>query len=284
MGRSLIAKGVSGVLSLKPKTSKNRKYKRVLNKGEKSSTPSKILKTRFVDKKNGRIFYANENSDANIVIIYLHGGAYSEDFLPFHWVFLRKIIKYTNAKIIAPAYRLAPFGTYKEAFDLIIPLYEECIKSNNKVIIMGDSAGGGLAMALAIHFKINKIKLPNELILISPWIDVVMDNPEITKYQKKDPMLSIKMLKSAVKPWIGELDEHDWHVSPIYGDLSGINNITIFAGTREILYPDILKFYNKLDRINNNLIIGKEMNHAYPLMPIPEAKSTIISIVDIIKR
>ena len=288
MGRSLRAKGVSGILSLKPKTKvvkENKKYNKKLNKGEKSSSPSKILKTRFIDNSNGRIFYANENTKSNIVIIYIHGGAYTGDFIPFHWIFLRKLLKETDAKIIAPAYRLAPFGTYKDAFNLIVPIYEECLKTSDKIILMGDSAGGGLALSLAIYFKLNKYRLPDELILLSPWVDVSLDNDDIKEYELVDPMLYVDSLRASVEPWRGGLDEHDWQVSPIYGNLKGISNITVFVGTREIFYPDIIKLYAKLDKNSNNeLIIGEEMNHAYPLIPIPESKEAIIKIRNIIKR
>ena len=288
MSRSLIAKSVSGLLSLKPKETlnkRNKKIKKIINRGEKSSVPSRILKTRYVDNKNGRIFYANESSNSNIVIIYIHGGAYCTDFLPFHWLFLRKIIKNTNAKIIAPAYRLVPFGTYKEAFDLIIPIYNECIKSNNKVILMGDSAGGGLALSLAIYFKKNNYRMPNELILLSPWVDVILDNDEIKKYEEKDPMLKVDSLKASIEMWKGNLDYHDWHVSPLYGDLDDISCVTTFVGTREIFYPDIIKLYEKLNpNLDNKLIVGQEMNHVYPLMPIPESKEAINKLIEFITR
>ena len=288
MSRSIVAKGVSSILSLKPSYSEEKRNKEIeslLSRGERESIPTKLLKTRYVDSKNGRIFYANEKSDSNITIIYIHGGAYWVDFIPFHWAFIKKLIKKTNAKVIAPAYRLAPFGTYKDAFNLIVPIYEECIKTNDKVILMGDSAGGGLALALSIHFKLNGIRMPDELILLSPWVDVAMDNEEIKEYTKKDPMLTVESLRASAKLWQGELDSRDWHVSPLYGDLVGIHNVTIFAGTREIFCPDIIKLYKKLDKDSNNkLIIGEDMNHAYPLMPIPEAKDALQRIVKIILK
>ena len=288
MKRSLRAKGVSGLLTIKSKiTYEPNPFSNIkmFKKKEKFCVPPKQLKARYTDNKNGRIIYLNEKSNSNIVIIYLHGGSYCADFLPFHWWFIKKIMKKTNAKVIAPAYRLAPFATYKEAFNLIVPIYKRCIKSNKRVIIMGDSAGGGLAMALAIHFKLENLRLPDELILYSPWVDVSMENEEIKHYKNKDPFLNVKALIESVKPWLGELDNHDWHVSPLYGDLKGIHNVSVFVGTREVLYPDIIKFYNKLDPdISNTLIVGEGMNHAYPLIPIPESKIAIKKIIEIILK
>ena len=187
MGRSIRARSVSGLLRIRPKSSKekrNLELRKIEKKGEKSSTPSKRLKTRYVDSSGGRIFYANESSNSNISIIYIHGGSYYADFTSFHWSFLKKIIRKTNAKIVAPAYRLVPFGTYKEAFDFIVAVYKDYIKKhpNDKIILMGDSAGGGLALAIALYMKMHDIFLLDELVLISPWVDVSMNNPEIKDY------------------------------------------------------------------------------------------------------
>ncbi len=76
--------------------------------------------------------------------------AYHHDFLPDHWRFIEKLVNETNALVIAPGYRLTPFATYKEAFDLIVSLYKKhCAEHpDKKIILMGDSAGGGFSLAL----------------------------------------------------------------------------------------------------------------------------------------
>ena len=76
----------------------------------------------------------------------------------------------------------------------------------------------------------------------------------------------------------------DYKVSPIYGDVRNITNVTVFAGTREIFYPDILKFFGGLDQQKNRPIIGQDMNHVFPILPIPEAKKHCETIFDIIRR
>ena len=78
---------------------------------------------------------------------------------------------------------------------------------------------------------------------------------------------------------------HDWHVSPVFGDLKGIRNVTVCAGTREILYPDIMKFFGMLDDDpSNELIVGEGMIHAYPLFPVPEAGAVLDRIIRVINR
>jgi acetyl esterase/lipase len=191
-----------------------------------------------------------------------------------HWRFIERIAKETNALVIAPGYRLAPFATYKEAYDLIVPLYRQYREEHpeKKVIMMGDSAGGGLALALAEHFKEEGIPLPDELVLFSPWVDISMENEEIPKYQPKDPMLPAVAARPAARRWSGDLDIHDPKVSPLFGDLSGIRNVTVFVGTDEILYPDVRKMFSMLDKdVSNELIVGEGMYHCYPLGLTKEA-------------
>ena len=257
-----------------------------LSKGEKPTPPPKNLKTRYEDNENGRVFYANEESSSRNTVFYIHGGAYFMDFTRPHWKLLEELIKEADVQVIAPAYRLVPFATYREAFDLIVPLYREYCETHpdKNLILMGDSAGGGLALALTEYFKAEGIHMPDRLILLSPWVDVSMENEKIREYESVDPFLKVTPLRDCAEQWKGGLDVHDWHVSPIYGDLKGIRNVTVFVGTDGIFYPDITKLFGMLDEDpSNELIIGEEMNHVYPLFPIPEAKPAVDKIISTIQ-
>lgn len=256
-------------------------------KGEQPSQPPIVPKTRFEDRPNGRVFYANECSRSGITVFYIHGGAYFMDFSVNHWRMIDTIIREADAQVIAPAYRRVPFATWRDAFDLIAPLYREYCETHpdQKIILMGDSAGGGLSAALTEKFRDEGIRPPDELVLLSPWVDISMDNEQIKEYEPLDPYLTLPPLLLCAEQWRGDLDAHDWHVSPIYGDLKGIRNVTVFLGTDEILYPDVTKFFRLLDDDpSNELIIGEEMNHVYPLYPIQEAKGAVAKIIRVIKR
>ena len=128
--------------------------------------------------------------------------------------------------------------------------------------------------SLAEYFKAEGIRMPDELILFSPWVDVAMENEEIKDYQPKDPFLFSESLVPVGKRWAADLDNHDWRVSPIYGDLKGIRNVTVFVGTDEIIYPDAVRMFHMLDKdVSNELVVGEGMNHVYPLFRIVEAVS-----------
>ena len=289
MSKSFSAKVMSDMLELFGMyTEKNseRMIAGALSKGEKPTPPPKKPATRFEDSPNGRVFYANEESASRNTVFYLHGGAYFMDFTEPHWRLLDTVIRETDARVIAPAYRLVPFATWREAFDLIVPLYREYCGTHpgQRIILMGDSAGGGLALALTEHFRAEGMHMPDRLILLSPWVDVSMENEQIREYESVDPFLKVTPLRDCAAQWKGGLDAHDWRVSPIYGDLEGIRNVTVFVGTDGIFYPDITKFFGMLDRDpSNEMIIGEEMNHVYPLFPIPEAKPAVDKIIHTIR-
>ncbi len=253
--------------------------------GQKGETKSPMPKGLDVTFEND-VFYVNKDSASDHIVFYIHGGGYQHDFSPFHWKFIRKIIEHTDAAVIAPAYHLIPFGTCRDAFDLIVPLYQKYSGNypEKKIIIMGDSAGGGLSLALTEYFKAEGIRLPDEVILLSPWVDVSMENPDISDYVRKDPWLSVPWAKVCGRHWVGTYDIHDYRVSPIHGDVSGLKNITVFAGTRELAYPDAIKMYNMLDKQGNELIVAGDMLHVFPLMPIPEARQYQSMIFEIIRR
>ena len=290
MAKSFSAKLVSALLSFWPKLSaeeSEQKMLEALREGETKSEPPKNIVTRYEDNENGRVFYVNEKGVSRYTVFYIHGGAYRYDFTSFHWQFIEKMAKETNALVIAPAYRLAPFATYKEAFDLIVPLYKKYIAEHpeKKIILMGDSSGGGLSLALTQYFKAEGTRVPDELILLSPWVDVSMENKEIPKYQPLDPMITAASAAAVAKRWSGDLDIHDPKVSPIYGDMTGLRNVTVFLGTDEVLYPDVMKMFNMLDKdVSNELIVGEGMNHVYPIYLIDEAAPACNKIFHTILR
>ena len=110
----------------------------------------------------------------------------------------------------------------------------------------GDSAGGGLAAVIALSLAEAGDAQPDELALISPWVDITNTNPDIADYVDADPLMAPEPLAEIGRSWAGSTPPTDWHLSPIYGDLSGLKKVTTFVGTREILLPDNALFHAKL--------------------------------------
>ena len=290
MEKSLMERFLTTYFSIKHKLSAEEteeEIRKLKEKGPVESPPPVTVRTRHTDSANGRMFYVNEKTSSKYTVFYIHGGGYEHDFSQFHWLFIRKIVERTDALVIAPAYILIPFGTYRQAFDLIMPVYNDYTKQHpeKKIILMGDSAGGGLALALAEQIKMEGGRIPDELILLSPWADIAMENPEMKEYEPKDPWLSRPWLSVCARYWADDLDLHDYRVSPMFGDLKGLSHVTVTVGTHELFYPDITKLYGMLDQdASNELITGQEMIHVYPLVPMPEAKEADEKIITAILR
>ena len=233
---------------------------------------------------DGSIVYTlNHNHEYEKIIVYIHGGAYVNDITSNHLKLLDKIASNENVMIYIPIYPLAPEHTYEDSYELLTDLYQVLLMEEKEIIFMGDSAGGGLALSFAEYTKELELKSPDKLILLSPWLDITMENKDILDYEGKDPMLSSYGLKEMGKLWVGSLDTKDYKVSPIYGDVSNLQNVYLFVGTREIFYPDVNEFFKILqeNHITSKLYVGEGLNHVYPVYPIPEANEAVKQICDI---
>ena len=226
----------------------------------------------------------NESTTTERIILYLHGGAYVNEMANLHIIFCDKLAKKVNATVFAPIYPLAPNHTYEETYNIVENLYNLILKFNKPVIIMGDSAGGGLSASFCEYLGENDLTQPKHLILISPWVDVSMSG-DYEEYEELDPMLGVDGLREMGEAWAGDLDLKDYRLSPLFGDIKMLPRTTIFVGTHEIFYPDIIKFFNKLNDngIDVEVNIGEEMTHVYPLYPmVPESKEAFKHIVEVI--
>jgi acetyl esterase/lipase len=209
-------------------------------------------------------------------ILYLHGGGYTSDPLPFHWFYILQLKACTQTDFYVPVYPKLPLYTYKDAFDKVMEVYENLLESNNAedIVFMGDSAGGGFVLALAQLIQNKGMPGPRDIIMLSPWLDITMSNPELPEFEKTDPVLGIKGLIATGKYWAGDTDTNYYLLSPINGPLEGLGRMTLFVGTRELLCPDARRFKAIAEEKGVPLRYFEypEMVHCFPIHPIPEAK------------
>lgn len=164
------------------------------------------------------IITSKQNADkSDKYILYLHGGAYVLEASYKHWQFLEEIVDRTGMTLVLPDYPLTPKNTYKEVFEMIEPLYRDLIAKvgKDKVILMGDSAGGGMALGLLEKMGVIGEKMPYKTILLSPWLDVTMTNPKVEEKEKVDPVLLKEALIVAGKKYAGEDGIDNYLVNPI---------------------------------------------------------------------
>ena len=252
--------------------------------------PKGILKICNVSKSviEGRNVFtlSPKNQISSTQILYLHGGAYVQNFVKQHWSFLAMLVKETNCTVTAPDYPLAPEYTHQDVFSMLVPLCKQILSVEaENTILMGDSAGGGLALALAQKIKLEELPSPGQLILLSPWLDITLTNPAITEIDRLDPFLSVKGLRRAGAAYAGRSDPNDFMTSPITGDLDEIGEISIFVGTRDILVADARKLYYRAKErgIFVNYREYPDMVHVWMFLSFPEARLAQQEIFDLIR-
>ena len=222
------------------------------------------------------------------VVLYLHGGGYVNGFSRFHWRFIANLVTELRCTVVAPDYPLAPEHQVADVFAMMLPLYEELLGTAgaSNLVVMGDSAGGGLGLALAMRARDEKLAQPSELVLLSPWLDVTMTNPEIEKVDRFDPFLDVVGLKYLGKIYAGETAATDYLVSPLYGNLENLAPITLFIGTHDMFVADCRKL--KAEAEARGIAIDyheyEDMVHVWMLIPSPEEKKAAKAIVDKIGR
>ena len=221
-------------------------------------------------------FIYNDQEHPAQTVFYFHGGGYVNQPNGLQTTMAARTAKETGCEVVLMVYPKLPVYDCQTCYKLCVEYYQNYLKNNDcgKIVFMGDSAGGGLALGLAEVLRDQGAVCPEELILISPGVDMTLTNPDIPNYVALDPMLGIDGVRRLGEVWANGLSTKDPRVSPIYGDLSGLGRVTLTAGTWEILYPDIILFSEKLKQagVDCNLIIGERMIHCYPICPIPEAK------------
>lgn len=228
-------------------------------------------------------FVPRDFSDAlvkNTTILYVHGGGYVAGFDAFHVTYMTQLARKLGVTVLAPDYDPAPWGNAEKAYDQITALYTKYrdLNPDERVILMGDSAGGGLIFGLALSWAKRGITAPEGIIALSPWVDAALTNPQINAYADRDPMLKAESLRIDAREWADKWSMSDPRISPIKADLKVLRSseVTVLVGTEEIFYPDVTDFASRLSEagVKTRLHVGEKMLHVYPLQPIPEAKES----------
>ena len=230
-----------------------------------------------------QVFESAPLDNSKPILLYIHGGAYYLNFSPLHWEAMAEWAEKTGCGIVAPNYPMLYQYTAKDAHPLMLQLYRQLLERfpARRIIIAGDSAGGGFTLALTQEMRADSINLPSHLILISPWVDVTGGDDALQEY---DTFLDNEVLRHVGADWAAELDTHDPMISPLYGDMQGLPPTELFTGTWEVFYTDIVKTYDKMKAagVNVHLHVKEKMGHVYPLWPCPEGKEAREDIAEII--
>lgn len=189
-----------------------------------------------------RVTYRQPNDTA---MLYFHGGAYIIGSAETHKGVTGHIAKATGATVFVPDYRLAPEHPYPAALEDALSVYRHLLALGyraDRVSIAGDSAGGGLALALTLKLKQEKLPLPGALVMLSPWLDLThrkIHTPDV------EPVLQLGWIRKAAEDYRSGLSLEEPLISPLFGDLEGLPPMLIQVGTQEILLNDARRLSEK---------------------------------------
>ena len=213
-------------------------------------------------------------------ILYLHGGGYVMDIAAVHWEAVFRLCERLGASATVPIYPLAPEHKAIATVDQMRELYGTLCETYGAacLTVMGDSAGGGMALALAQRLTQDGGEQPASLVLYSPWLDATGSGVGQQDIEHVDRMLSIEGLDACGKRYAGDLPLEDPLVSPLFGNLDGLAPMAIFAGTHDVLLVDARRLAELLSEPGKPEHVYREyegMCHVWMLLPVPEAKRAL---------
>ena len=192
----------------------------------------------------GAVEVTIQGTDAANVILYFHGGVYVIGSAATSVPLVSDLARRTGAKAVTVDYRLAPEHPYPAAVEDARAAYEGLLAQGidpGQIALAGESAGGGLAVATLLALRDAGTPLPSCAFLMSPYADLTLSGDTILGKQAVDPILTPDGLRLRVPDYVAGADASDPHISPVFGDLSGLPPLLIQVGSHEILLSDALR-------------------------------------------
>ena len=205
---------------------------------------------------------------AGRAILYLHGGGYVFGSPRSHRPMAARIAEAARSVAIAADYRLGPEHRFPAAVEDSVAVYRAMLETGSdpaRLVVAGDSAGGGLALALALVLKAEALPQPAGLFVISPWVDLTQSGASFLTKAETDPVISKAGLDQNALLYMGGLDPHDPLASPLFGDFEGVAPVLIQAGSEETLLSDSIAMADVLGRarVEVRLEVWPEMIHVF---------------------
>ncbi len=207
-------------------------------------------------------------------VLYLHGGGFVGGLDRFHWWYAARLASGLGVRVVLPSYPLTPTHTWKDSMPALVDLFDEvALEAPGGVVLMGDSAGGGLAVGLAQQLAQRVGPRPSHLVAFAPWVDLGGTTPGTEKAAARDPWLTLSKLR-LYGSWWGAGDPPAREASPLFGDLSDLPPTLLLCGTRDLLLPQVRELVRLATRAGSPVTYVEEpgLLHVYPLLPVPEAK------------
>ena len=207
---------------------------------------------------------------AQTLLLYFHGGGYSLGSIHTHADLVATIADAAQMRSFTPHYRLTPEHRHPAALEDAFAVYTALLASGiapRQIVVGGDSAGGGLSLALLCKLRAAGMAMPAGALLISPWVDLTCSLPSIAQNARYD-FDDGTLLRYWAELYRGEAPLTDPSISPLYGEFNGLPPLLIFAGEVEVLLDDAKALHEKARAagVESRLITAPDMAHDYPMM------------------
>jgi epsilon-lactone hydrolase len=176
-------------------------------------------------------------------VLYFHGGGYAVGTAAQTIGLPADIARRSNCTVLSVDYRLAPENPFPAAVDDGADAYQGALESYpaTRLAVAGESAGGGLALAVLLAAKRRRLPMPGAVLVMSPWVDLTLSSPSLTTKASVDPVMTPQALERRAAEYSGHEPRTNPLVSPLWGDLGGFPPLLIQAGSHEILLDDAVR-------------------------------------------
>lgn len=224
-------------------------------------------------------------SRQDTVLMYFHGGGYVFGTLDAYRDIGWRLARASGMRVLTVDYRLAPEHPFPAALEDATNCYRSLLDAGiapDKIAIGGDSAGGGLSVALLINLRNLGLPLPAGCILLSPWTDLSMSGDSVSHNAAVDPMLSGESLEKMAAHYLGKRDRRAPLASPLFGDLAALPPMLIQVGSLEVLKSDSERLADKIRGAGGEVIleVWPGMFHVFQVFAarVPEGKQAIAKL------
>lgn len=223
-------------------------------------------------------------------IIFLHGGGFVNGSTRAYLQHIGRLAKVCGSRVLSIDYRLAPEHPYPAALDDILGAWKYLLKTIDpaSVTIIGESAGGSLALAATLRMRDENLPVPSGVVLLSPALDMSLSGKSIKTKAQQEVILSSRKINYYADVYAGASPRDLPYISPVVADLTGLPPLLIHIGTEEMLYSDSITIaeHAKRDGVACKLYVGEEMWHGWHVTAgfVPEAKRALEDVARFVRR
>jgi monoterpene epsilon-lactone hydrolase len=221
---------------------------------------------------------------ASTIVLYLHGGGYLFGSPQTHRQVLIAMAKAFQAPVYGLDYRLAPEHPFPAAVEDAAKAYEWLLTRHPRaaIVLAGDSAGAGLAIATAVGVRDSRLKLPQAIVAFSPYSDLAVTGVSIEANAKSCAMFTPRGIREAAAMYLAGADARDPRASPLYADLAGLPPMLLFVSRHEILRDDTLRLAERASAagVKVELVVRDRLPHVWPVFVtlLPEARHAFATV------